>query len=493
VIIYLIVIVFLYAALSLQGFPNFAGDPGVGWHLKNGQFIAQNGVPTTDPFLSVARPWISDQWLSDLILSFIQSNLGWSWSYLILTAIFVSCFAVILFNASMNFDSSDDKMTHNTALGISLALIVCSRVAMLHFIFRPVIFSFFLFSLTFYFILKFLNQQNIHKLQFVILFLLFCLWANIHPSFILGLILIGLSIVTVLVGKFFISKGDLPGSDLLVYPSRFTTQLLLLLFICSLATFLNPYGIELHKSIVQLGASDYFMKLNNEWLPLSVTSSEGQVTSFIVLSIIFGFLIKAQLSSRVVFSLFATLFFLYQGLVSIRFLPYFAIVSFPLLSVAYSNLHRKFFPVATTSFCGAESKIYYYFFAVLFIVLLTTSKLVGNRSDNLGMPSMRAAVEAIYQASGVNNNIIYNHPNYGGRLIYDCGQICKPVLDDRNTMLGEQAYKEYLNMKTWDDARAMLAKHNAKFLLLRDKLKLIGANSLNEIYSDDDYKIYVLK
>ncbi len=57
---------FLLLGQQLIGFAN---DPGVGWHLADGAQIAATGqIPRTDSFLSEPRAWISDQWLSDLLL-----------------------------------------------------------------------------------------------------------------------------------------------------------------------------------------------------------------------------------------------------------------------------------------------------------------------------------------------------------------------------------------------------------------------------------------
>ena len=90
-------IVLLLAAWSVltTGLSEFADDPGVGWHLASGEYILQHGkVPHTDPFLHAAgeRPWVSDQWLSDLLIAVCYRLGSFPYVYAVLIAIYLFVF-----------------------------------------------------------------------------------------------------------------------------------------------------------------------------------------------------------------------------------------------------------------------------------------------------------------------------------------------------------------------------------------------------------------
>ena len=53
-------------------------DPGIGWHLRNGEVISTTfEIPRSDPFLSEARPWVNNQWLGDVLLHQLYTIAGW--------------------------------------------------------------------------------------------------------------------------------------------------------------------------------------------------------------------------------------------------------------------------------------------------------------------------------------------------------------------------------------------------------------------------------
>src|SRR4030042_6750200 len=55
-------------------------DPDFWWHLRTGQFIVETGsIPKAAPFSYTAAgsPWIAHEWLSDLLIYGIESNVGY--------------------------------------------------------------------------------------------------------------------------------------------------------------------------------------------------------------------------------------------------------------------------------------------------------------------------------------------------------------------------------------------------------------------------------
>ena len=78
---------------------NFADDPGVGWHLRAGEFIAvYRQIPDYDPFLfsETPRRWISDQWFSDLVFYVLKDAGGWPLLYGTLICLYLLTYFGIL-------------------------------------------------------------------------------------------------------------------------------------------------------------------------------------------------------------------------------------------------------------------------------------------------------------------------------------------------------------------------------------------------------------
>src|SRR4051812_6033443 len=59
---------------------NFCGDPGLGWHLRTGEWIVNNStLPSSDLFLNPVGQgkWICNQWLADVLIWKVFQAGGW--------------------------------------------------------------------------------------------------------------------------------------------------------------------------------------------------------------------------------------------------------------------------------------------------------------------------------------------------------------------------------------------------------------------------------
>ena len=139
--------------ISVAYFRGFlGGDPGIGWHMRTGQWIAKNlAIPRFDPFLfsesanggisTVGKPWIANQWLADYGFWQLYAISGWQGLQL-LTAVVIYCAYPLLLVLFLRRHVS-------SPLAIVLALLLCYSSAAIQWFLRPVIFSFLFFSLTY--------------------------------------------------------------------------------------------------------------------------------------------------------------------------------------------------------------------------------------------------------------------------------------------------------------------------------------------------------
>jgi hypothetical protein len=98
------------------------------------------------------------------------------------------------------------------------------------------------------------HSQPIKPNRLFFLFPLFILWANLHPGFLFGLIILSFLLAATYLHS--------PKKSLVLF-----TQYNLVLITCFLATLINPYGLNLHKFIFQVSSNTFSANHNQDWFP----------------------------------------------------------------------------------------------------------------------------------------------------------------------------------------------------------------------------------
>ncbi len=451
---------------------DFADDPGVGWHLATGHYIAESGtIPHSDPFLhsQKVRPWISDQWGSDLLLWKVYSVGGWPFLYAALSVLFIFTYYMVgqLLCSGRG----------NSVMACSLALLLSFGMGLVHFTLRPVLIGNFLFALTFWLVARFHALFNRGKEPraaemllnrcFLYLPVIFIVWANLHPSFVVGLLLLIVLSASLVFDKFVLGYE---------FQSILSAKAALLTLLCGVATLGNPYGLDLHDSIVALGQSDFFMNLNSEWKALSFKHIEGLLfESTIFLILLAGYLKTKKFASWNSFDLALLLVFGHYALSSARMLPYFSIVALPVLADSLQVLIErggKLFGQALEQTKNFKDKLSFAFLAPLglvsFIILAVPicCKKIPLYEGEFGPSSKKFPFLALQKLPIGEHAVVYGTPNWGGFITFFGGGKIKAVLDDRNVLLGEEMYREYLKVQegTLDWSQVARA-HGAMYVL----------------------------
>ena len=312
----------LLAVISLTAvqMTGFARDPGVGWHLANGEYVLKHEtVPQTDPFLLSPhpRPWVSDQWLADVLLFTAYAAGAWPLVYGFLAATYLATFYAILYPTTV-------RLTGAPLMAATFTLLAF-KLGQLHFILRPVIFGFFCFAILCALIwrreisLRTTATSKRWIVPFEIYLLpLFVVWANLHPSFVLGLLLLALR------GLGVVLNGTAQRNTATILSSLGARIRELLCGV--LGSCINPNGIELHRSIVALGSDRFFMTYHEEWLPPDPTNSVGLVLLVTCLIGSISLLTERKPRSFSSFELLVFLIFGYLAFSSVRMVPFFGIV-----------------------------------------------------------------------------------------------------------------------------------------------------------------------
>ncbi|RIL08687.1 MAG: hypothetical protein DCC75_08280 [Proteobacteria bacterium] len=479
----LCVIIAVISVLKL-GLERFAMDPGVGWHLATGRWISENAaIPKSEPFLhyTEGRKWISDQWLSDLLMFGLYKLGSWPLLYSLFVTLYFLTFLLVLYRGL-------SSQRNISLLAVTFGSFFAFKAGQVHLILRPVILSFVMFATLYVGVLKVKERAADQRLPgwwFLVLPLLFALWANLHPSFSLGLAVLGLLCVTESLEV--LSRG---GGVI-----RKLGPLVILLMVCLAATLLNPYGVSLHYSVLALGKSEYFMNLHSEWRGIKFASPEGRF--FIVSFGIIGLAAALLGFKRTGLGLFEWLTLLiFAGLTikAVRFLPYYGIVASYPLALCLSNvgrsrlftsnsalkrLHRAF------SFLEQRERSSASYIALGLSLLIVINLVAALGSDywnkrwHFGPEPAKypyAALEYLKQQGGGEQALIVaSTSNWGGFITWFGEGRLKPIFDDRNTLVGENFHKRYsAAIEEGRELEELLKALKVDYLMLPSKAGLAG-------------------
>jgi len=221
--------VLLFAVMA--GTRAMLADSDTGWHIRAGDWILENGrLPTIDlfSFTKPAQPWYAWEWLWEASFAWLHRHAGMAG--VILASVVVICLTSLLLFRLIRRQCTNDL--------IALAVTVLAMFgASVHFPARP-----HLFSLLFAVILLRLlarSRQSGHDVPWAAI-LLIVLWANVHPAFAAGIVILGAYSGGELLAALATSKPD----ERKAFLTRFQRYVLLTIA-CIAAALANPYGYHL--------------------------------------------------------------------------------------------------------------------------------------------------------------------------------------------------------------------------------------------------------
>src|SRR5207248_1348475 len=290
--------------------------PDIWWHLRNAEYLFQHHqLPRADmySFTVAGHPWINHEWLAEIPYYLAWRAGGLSGINAMMFATISLIFLGLLY------------LSYIETRHFKAAMVACSFltfIASVSFGPRTILFGY-LYLVLLLIILQRFRQKGSAPLW--IIPLLFCLWANTHGSWSLGLILFFLMSIA----------GLVSGSWGRVDAVRWTPTQLKKLAITGVATvgalFLNPFGWRLVYYPFDLA---FKQKLNithvQEWVSVDFHDLRGKM----VLILIIGLLLGAFFRNRRwnLGEILILLFALYSGLTYIRFLVLLGIVAAPVLA-----------------------------------------------------------------------------------------------------------------------------------------------------------------
>lgn len=231
-------VVFTYCFNALK-------EPDAYYHLKSGQVILETlSIPHADIFSYTAAgaPWVAHEWLAQIMFYSVYS-LGGYW----LLMAFVATLSVIAFGIVARVSHRKETPLAFTLLGV---LFLCYLTFEL-WIPRPQIFAFLLCAVLVYLLEQYRKRPRTLHLGFAALTML--IWANVHASFVLGLVLLG----WYLVSQFAMHRWKIFGTSVL--SKRNLVALGITIAASTVLCLLNPTGYHafLYWHTVQTGVNAF--------------------------------------------------------------------------------------------------------------------------------------------------------------------------------------------------------------------------------------------
>jgi hypothetical protein len=262
----------------------FGVDPDMWWHIKVGQDILRTGHwPTTDIYswTAAGTPWIAYEWLGELPLALVH-RLGGRFGGVVALDFFLIALSSIIMLAVYWLSS---ERAGNSKAGFISALLLAS-LAFGNFSLRPQMFGFLFLVLTLLVMEKF--RQGLNWVLWT-LPPIFLLWVNVHGSFIIG---IGVMVLYLLSGLFSFEKGSVKA---IAWTRSQRIKLETALLFCIAVLPITPYGTQLAVYPFDMAFSQPINVANiSEWRPMPFEMLGGKmflgfIVIFFLLQIFFRF------------------------------------------------------------------------------------------------------------------------------------------------------------------------------------------------------------
>lgn len=218
------------------------------YHLRAGGLTLDTGsIPTSDTFTFTlaGSPWVNQQWGAQVLLAGVYRLASWT-GLVVLRAALVGLIFGLLFEACRR-----RGLDLRRAAWLTIAAFIVSAVALA---LRPQLFGMVLLALT----LLLVADRRAHPRRLWAVPLIVLVWANLHGSFFLGPVVLGLAWL-----------GDVHDR----VPNRH--RLIVLAALSAAAALVNPFGPGVWAYAAGLSTNPFVTSRIAEWQPTTVRTIPG--------------------------------------------------------------------------------------------------------------------------------------------------------------------------------------------------------------------------
>lgn len=290
-------------------------DPDLFWHLRAGKDILRIGIPYVDWYSHTMSSffWIDHEYGQQVLMTWLNNLGGFK-------ALAIAYTALIAFTLSVALRWSTYKKlpwTWSLVGGVVIALASRSFIGT-----RPQMFTYLFILVTLGLVRRGLAT---HKLRwFVLIPVLFAIWANLHASFLAGFIIL-LTLLTTESIKVAMGKTALLGQRTSI---RSLGWLAIAGLVAVPATFLNPYRwniwLEPYRTLTDKALHDNIV----EWFGVQPYNTTGMILFGAVVLLVLAIVIRQNRADLSDVAL--SMGFFVAAVMAVRNIPIFLLFSVPL-------------------------------------------------------------------------------------------------------------------------------------------------------------------
>lgn len=311
---FIAIITWLFA-LGPAGWDSLLGDGDTGWHIRAGDYMLKNRQFIHQDFFSFSKPgehWFAWEWLSEVLFSCLNS-LGGLKAVVLFSAVVITLAFTVVFRHMVWRGA-----TPLVAMAVSL---VATGAASNHYLARPHVITFLFLAMSLWLI----DIDRKRETPWIwILAPLAVLWTNLHGGFFSLIACLGI-----------VSVGSALSQNW-----KAARRYGALTAICLCLSVINPYGIALHKHMVEYLRSDWIKTAVEEFQSPSFRNES--VIQFEGLMFV-GIGLSSFLISRKKFvEALLILFWAHNALQSVRHISVFVLVASPIIAGELSLWLKSF-------------------------------------------------------------------------------------------------------------------------------------------------------
>jgi hypothetical protein len=455
-IAFLLPILFIF--LKLSGARTLLGDGDTGWHVRTGEWIlAHRQVPAIDIF-SFSRPgapWFAWEWLWDVLAAMLHRT--WGMSGVVLASLLVICLTSALLFRLIR------RACDNGFVAIAVTLLATGGCA-IHWLARPHLFTLLFLTVTLHITAR-AREGRTALLGWLVPLTL--LWTNLHGGFFVVFLVLSCYIGSDLLNLLIEGDAGRRGA----YRNAMKPWLAVFAA-CFAVTFLNPYGWNLHKHVIEYITDPYQLRHITEFQSMDFHSPV--VVYFEPLMLLAVGVAIMDIRQRRFADVFLGVGFLHLALMAQRNLPLFAIAAAPVVArgamSAFASAETSrltpwiarvaiWFRNASGSFEETDriGRVYLTSAVAITVIgalLLTTPALPGVYDSRLTSTYDPKSYpeKALHLLRGAETHHIFAEDEWGDYLIYQLSPLKKVFIDGRSDFYGDEFGERYLDLMNvrWD-------------------------------------------
>jgi hypothetical protein len=422
------------------------------WHLKTGEYILENlRMPdqNTFSFTAPTYPWLPQEWLAEIVFFAIYQLLG-AYGLIAFGILLNAVCCALIFRLTKRSGCS----SHVTAIATLLAALMMLS----NFSLRPYLYG----NIFFVIVLYAMERRGMGgRMRPVLIFLIFSGWANFHSSFIAGLALMLLYLVSAIASQ--ARSQEASWSE--------TRAVVLDLFVASIACVATPnhiYGLIFPIHYVKQVFSHELSFLTNmsEWQSADFSSPLGRMITFYLMFCGFAVLGSGVIPSPAHIGL----------LVAFAFFSYTSIRNIPLLGIAAVPLLARHLPVTIantltllklpqakidalkrwySALTAAEGPARNWLLPAIWVALLLATFLVPKESpvsyrSLTGVAELSDLSPQFYPEELIReirhhgaDHRLFNYFGWGGAFIWSLYPTVRVFIDQRNDCYPPAVFNDY--------------------------------------------------